>query len=131
LGDPLQIEYTAGMPIYHITPLEEWERARAAGSYQADSLHSEGFMHCSTREQVIPTANRFYHGRQGLVLLRIEPELLAAAVQYENLEGGETLFPHIYGPLNLEAVSAVAPFPPQAEGIFCFPVSFNEDPKGF
>ena len=50
------------MPIYHITPLEEWERARAAGSYQANSLHSEGFIHCSTREQVIPTANRFYHG---------------------------------------------------------------------
>jgi uncharacterized protein (DUF952 family) len=109
------------MTIYHITPQEEWERARAAGSYQADSLQSEGFIHCSKREQVIPVANRFYHGRVDLVLLAIEPSRLSAQVKYENLEGGEILFPHIYGPLDLDAVTAALPFPPAPDGTFSFP----------
>ena len=117
----LQMEYTARMPIYHITPLEEWERARAAGSYQADSLHSEGFIHCSTGEQIVATANRFYHGKSGLVLLSIETQRLSAPLKFENLEGGPILFPHIYGPLNLDAVAAVIPFPPQPDGTFQFP----------
>jgi len=109
------------MTIYHITPSQDWESARAAGIYQADSLSSEGFIHCSTREQVIATANRFYRARAGLVLLCIEPERLTAPVKYENLEGGQPLFPHIYGPLNLDAVSAALSFPPQADGAFEFP----------
>jgi uncharacterized protein (DUF952 family) len=117
----LQMGYTASMPIYHITPREEWERARASGSYQADSLHSEGFIHCSTGEQVIATANRFYRGKSGLVLLAIETDRLSAPLKFENLEGGPILFPHIYGPLNLDAVAAAIPFPPQPDGTFQFP----------
>jgi len=109
------------MSIFHITPLQDWELARAAGSYQADTLRSEGFIHCSTREQILATANRFYHGQAGLVLLQIEPARLTAPVRFENLEGGETLFPHIYGPLNLEAVTAALPFPPLPDGTFAFP----------
>jgi uncharacterized protein (DUF952 family) len=109
------------MSLYHITPLEEWERARATGSYQADSLQSEGFIHCSKREQVLPVANRFYRGRTDLVLLAIDPARLSAPVKYENLEGGEILFPHIYGPLNLEAVITALAFPPAPDGTFSFP----------
>jgi uncharacterized protein (DUF952 family) len=111
------------MPIYHITSLSEWQRAQAAGSYRADSLASAGFIHCSTREQVLAVASRFYAGQTGLVLLRIAAERLTAPLRYENLEGGETLFPHIYGPLDLEAVEEALPFPPQADGSFIFPES--------
>jgi uncharacterized protein (DUF952 family) len=109
------------MLIYHITSLSEWQRAQAAGSYRADTLASQGFIHCSTREQVLPVADRFYAAQTGLVLLCIDPQRLASPPRYENLEGGETLFPHIYGPLELEAVEAVLPFPPGPDGSFAFP----------
>lgn len=109
------------MIIYHISNQIEWDQARSAGSYRADSLASEGFIHCSTREQILPAGVRFYKGRQDILLLAIETDLLASAVKYENLEGGENLFPHIYGPLNLDAVRATTPFPPNPDGTFDFP----------
>jgi len=109
------------MLIYHISNQTEWDAAQQAGVYQADSLASEGFIHCSTREQILPVALRFYKGRTDLLLLAIETERLSAPVKFENLEGGEILFPHIYGPLNLDAVAARAPFPPQPDGSFQFP----------
>ena len=57
------------MIIYHITSRTAWEAAQAAGEYSPDSLKTEGFIHASTGEQVADTANRFYHGQKGLVLL--------------------------------------------------------------
>lgn len=107
--------------IYHITAQSAWQAAQAAGQYTADSLASQGFIHCSTAAQVLATANRFYAGQAGLVLLRIAEEKLSAAVRYENLEGGEALFPHIYGALNLEAVTGTAAFVPGADGRFTLP----------
>ena len=67
------------------------------------------------------TANRYYAGQAGLVLLRIDSDRLNAEVRYENLEGGESLFPHIYGALNLSAVSGAVDFPPGADGRFTLP----------
>jgi uncharacterized protein (DUF952 family) len=112
------------MPIYHITTRTAWEEANRAGGYQADSLAAQGFIHFSTREQVLATAQRFYRGQAGLVLLRVESERLEARVVYENLEGGTALFPHLYGPLNLDAVSGAASFPPRADGSFDFPAEY-------
>jgi uncharacterized protein (DUF952 family) len=109
------------MDIFHITPKTTWEQAVSTGSYLADSLSTEGFIHCSTREQVLATANRFYHGQPGLVLLEIDPACLDACVKHENLEGGAALFPHIYGALNLNAVVRVFPFVPNMDGNFSFP----------
>ena len=99
--------------IYHITYQVDWSSALDAGVYTADSLASQGFIHCSTREQVLPVAERYYAGQTGLVLLCIEEEKLTAPVRYENLEGGEERFPHIYGPLNLEAVVQALAFSPE------------------
>lgn len=110
------------MIIYHITPRSDWEQALREGSYRADSLAREGFIHCSTREQVLDTALRYYRGQGGLVLLCIETEHLGAPLRYENLLGGETLFPHLYGALALEAITAALPFPPKADGSFEFPI---------
>ena len=109
------------MIIYHISNQAEWDQARGAGIYSADSLASEGFIHCSTREQILATAARFYKGRQDLLLLAIETDALSSPVKYENLEGGEILFPHIYGPLNLNAIQSAPAFPPNPDGTFSFP----------
>jgi uncharacterized protein (DUF952 family) len=82
----------------------------------------EGFIHCSTREQVIQVANIRFRGQSGLVLLFIDTEKVAAEIIYENLEGGQQLFPHIYGELNTDAVMQVAEFEPDADGYFTLSV---------
>ena len=104
-------------PIYHITSAAAWQQAQAVGAYRGDTLATEGFIHTSTGAQVARTANRFYRDRTGLVLLAIDPALLSAELRYEPASDGE-LFPHIYGPLNIDAVTSVRDFPPQPDGSF-------------
>ena len=106
--------------IYHITGVDAWQQAQAEGAYRGDTLSAEGFIHTSTGAQVARTANRFYRGRAGLVLLAIDPAKLSAELRYEAASDGE-LFPHIYGPLNLDAVTAVRDFVPAPDGSFIFP----------
>ena len=104
--------------IFHIAKESVWRQARKTGAYTVDSLRSEGFIHCSEPQQVIETANRLFRSHTGLVLLRIEIGKLRAMVRYENLEGGFELFPHIYGELNIDAVSSVSSFEPSSSGAF-------------
>jgi uncharacterized protein (DUF952 family) len=107
--------------ILHITTRADWEAARALGDYRLDTLNTEGFIHCSTPEQVLGTADLFYRGQSGLVLLVIDPARLSAKLVYEDSHGTGNLFPHIYGPLNLDAVVRVVPFSPLPDGSFVLP----------
>ena len=104
--------------IFHITKRDDWDRAKQAGTYQAPSLASEGFIHCSTSDQVIRTANRLFQGQTGLVLLEIDTDRVGAEIKYENCEGGQEAFPHIYGPLNPASVVRVMAFEPDEDGRF-------------
>ena len=108
--------------IYHITRKTDWETARHTGAYQGDTLATEGFIHCSNAEQVVTVANARFRGQPDLVLLCINPEQVGPKIVSENLEGGQTLFPHIYGPLNLDAVLEVVAFVPAENGLFDLPV---------
>ncbi len=97
--------------IYHLALASEWREATEAGrSYQRStlgrSLHQEGFIHCSFARQVQAIADRIYRGREDVVLLTIDPARVEADVRVENLEGGDELFPHVYGALPLDAVIA-------------------------
>lgn len=107
--------------IYHIAHKSDWHDAQKSGSYTADSLTSQGFIHCSNAAQVIKVANSFYHGVKDLVLLSIDPEKINVEIRYENLEGGEELFPHVYGAIPLNAVVKTADLPPADDGTFRFP----------
>lgn len=107
--------------IFHITSRTDWAAAQAAGAYTADSLASEGFIHCSTAAQVIATADRIFKGRRDLLLLSVDSARVKAEIRHENLEGGTQLFPHIYGALALDAVVAVHEFPPREDGSFALP----------
>lgn len=111
--------------ILHITTSEEWRQAVEMGVYQAASLSSEGFIHCSRPEQVLQVANTLFRGKAGLVLLCIDRNQVAAPIQDENLEGGEDRFPHIYGSLNLDAVRQVVNFLPGPDGLFELPVELS------
>lgn len=107
--------------ILHIAAREEWEAARVLGEYRADTLDSEGFIHCSTPEQVLIPANERFQGRSDLLLLVIEPARLRAELVYEDCYETGQAFPHVYGPLNLDAVVRAVPFPPGPDGRFSLP----------
>ena len=120
----------AGMPIiFHIAQREAWARREeqsAAGFYRPEKFPIEGFIHCSTRDQVIKVANIRFRGQTGMVLLCIDTNKVTAEIRYENLEGGQELFPHIYGELNTDAVVQVAEFEPGVDGYFALPATLAE-----
>jgi uncharacterized protein (DUF952 family) len=107
--------------LYHITPRASWTQASAGGSYAGDTLATEGFIHCSTRSQVLEVANRLFRGRQGLVLLVLDPGRIEDRIAWENLEGGRELYPHVYGPIPREAVRSVVELPAGPNGSFSLP----------
>ncbi len=107
--------------ILHITTKNEWDTAVGAGAYTADSLDIEGFIHCSSPQQVLGPANERFAGQSGLLLLCIDPERLTAPLVYEDCYETGQAFPHIYGPLNLDAVIEMVPFPVQVDGSFVLP----------
>jgi len=99
-------------PIYHCSLVRDWQVAQVVGEYTISSrgrtLAEEGFVHASFAEQVPGVLQRYYADlAEPLCLLRIDPELLAVPVIVENLMGGEELFPHIYGPIPVAAVTGV------------------------
>lgn len=106
--------------ILHVTKREQWEQGKLAGVYSDDTLDSQGFIHCSTPRQVIKVANALFRAQKELVLLCIESDKVRAEIRYEGCEGGER-YPHIYGPLNIDAVIKVLDFEPGEDGMFELP----------
>ena len=104
--------------IYHFLPRARYQIALERGHHEPESLDKEGFVHCSTKEQVVHVANFIARGARDLVLLKLDPQKIAQPILFENLEGGERLFPHVYGPLPIRAVETVIPFQPDETGEF-------------
>jgi uncharacterized protein (DUF952 family) len=95
------------MYILHITDQATWQKAQKKGIYENDALFTGGFIHCCLRDHVQEVLAQWFKGASNLIILEIDPAKLTSKVIYENLEGGETLFPHIYGPINLNAVVGI------------------------
>jgi len=107
--------------VYHLALRGEWEAAVSAGdlyrrSTLGKSLEQQGFIHCSFGDQVETIANLIYRGRSDVLLLTVDTAKLRAEVRVENLEGGTSQFPHVYGALPIEAVVKVQPIPVGDEG---------------
>lgn len=98
------------MKIIHIIDTESWQKNQDQTQYFGDSLKSQGFIHCCLPEQVDNVMKTWFPGRKDLLLLEIDSEKLTARLVFENLERGEEKFPHIYGPLNIDAVNRWYPF---------------------
>ncbi len=112
--------------IFHILKKHEWQQALERGRYEPASLQAEGFVHCSNREQTLATADRYFRGQPDLVLLCLDPARLTAEVRREapanpNDERARELFPHVYGPINLDAVLRAVDFPCDSVGSFGWP----------
>ena len=93
--------------IYHLILASDWEVGEAAGEVRPGSLADEGFIHCSTDEaQALAVAGRLYSGQAGMLVLEVDTGKLSAPLKHEASRSGE-IYPHIYGPLNADAVVRV------------------------
>ena len=91
------------MIIYHIVTPEVWDKFKHEDFYEAESLPTEGFIHCSYAGQLDAVLNRYYKDAKKVLLLEIETEKLATKLVEEPSTGGE-IYPHIYGTINREAI---------------------------
>jgi uncharacterized protein (DUF952 family) len=105
--------------LFHITTRTAWDRSQGAREYRPASLASEGFIHLSTDEQWRHTLHRLFRGQPDLVILKIDAER-AGDVRFEPADGD--VFPHLYGPLAVEAVMSIREAPRMVE----LPVGFAE-----
>lgn len=96
--------------IYKILSAADWEAAQRAGRfYGSADDRRDGFIHFSDGGQVIGTAAKYFAGQPGLVLLTVDPARLAD-LRWEKSRD-DALFPHLYGPLELDAVDRVSRLP--------------------
>jgi uncharacterized protein (DUF952 family) len=100
--------------IYHLVPPSTW-RTQVDVPYEASSLASEGFIHCSKADQVERVANLFYAAEPELLVLVIDTDRLTSVLRDEDIGTGER-FPHVYGPINREAIRTVERLERGADG---------------
>lgn len=112
--------------LLHLITPADWRAALAAGSVTPPSFVTEGFVHLSHAEQLPLPANRLFAGRQDLLLLVIDPARIErTALRYEPgvpTDPASMVFPHLYAPLPVAAVTSVLPYRPAADGRFAVPV---------
>jgi uncharacterized protein (DUF952 family) len=107
--------------IYKICPASAWREAERQGVYQgsADDIR-DGFIHFSTASQVAETASKHFFGQTGLFLIAVDADLLGEALRWEPSRNDE-LFPHLYGQLDLGAVTAVLDLRARSDGTHDIP----------
>ena len=90
--------------LFHIATRSDW--GKRGDTYIPAQFATEGFIHCSTAQQLEWVASQRFRNRDDLVILSIDPGRVVPQILYENLEDGQEQFPHIYGELNVDAVIA-------------------------
>ena len=105
---------------FKIIDAAEWRDARAAGAYAGSAVDlADGYIHLSSQAQLAETAAKHYAGRSDLMLLDVDLASLGAAIVWEPSRGG-ALFPHIYGPLTVAAVTRERALSVTSEGVMVF-----------
>lgn len=122
--------------LFHLAIADEWEEARSRGgpyrrSTLGVSLDEQGFIHCSFPGQLQKVADAVFAGRDDVVLLAIDRGQLSAEVRVEATDGGTERFPHIYGPIDLDAVIDSVPVPLGADGRLDVQGLFRARPRDF
>lgn len=98
--------------VHHLAHRADWEAATTAGvPYRPPGFDRDGFVHCSTAEQVAPTAARWFPADADLVLVTLDVAALGDALAFEAGSLGESdLFPHLYAPIDPATVVSAEPF---------------------
>ncbi len=94
--------------IYHIVSPEYWSAFEYANAYTSETLATEKFIHCSRQDQLVGVLERFFGNVEQLLLLHIDESKLTSALLYEAVPDSNELFPHVYGPINSEAIVEVS-----------------------
>ena len=102
--------------IYHIATPEEWDCQGAAGKYVPATYKEEGFIHCCDLHQLESVASRYFQGRDNLLILELIPTRLGPETRYE--QSGNEKYPHIYGPINKDAINRTIRVQCNADGLF-------------
>lgn len=100
---------TTADAIFHLTDPARWAEAQTTGEVVPPGFAREGFVHCSTRDQVAGTIERHFAGTDELVLLELDQASLGAALRWEESRPGEA-YPHVYRPLVLADVVRAIPW---------------------
>ena len=108
-------------PVYKICPAAALQEARESRRFggSADDAR-DGFIHLSAGHQVAGTLAKYFAGQRDLVLLAVDPDRLGAGLRWEKSRGGE-LFPHLYGPLDLDHVISIEALVLQEDGTHRLP----------
>jgi uncharacterized protein (DUF952 family) len=120
--------------IFHLVPGDYFNAQPPDQPYTPAAFQAEGFIHCTAGvAMLLQVANAYFVDAPGpLLALQIDPQQLAAPLKFEPPiappgaeprphEAGEILFPHIYGPLNREAITAVISLPRNDAGQWQWP----------
>ena len=132
--------------IVHLVPASEWPGIEVADEYRPATLEASGYVHCVAPDRTVAVAEALFSGRDDLLAVCLDADRLDAPVRYEtadtpgddedadggDADGGDAIddFPHVYGPLNADAVVAVVPFPPDDDGGFSLPDALRELERG-
>ena len=110
--------------IYKVLSKELWSAAESAGQFEGAGIDlTDGYIHFSSDEQLVETVEKHFAGQTNLVLVAVNADALGDALKWEPSRGG-ALFPHLYEPLPMSAVSAVHDLPFGDEGKHQFPASY-------
>jgi uncharacterized protein (DUF952 family) len=94
--------------IYHIADTDSWDKFKDKTHYEADSLHTEGFIHCCSSEiQLREVLERFYNNMQNLLILHIDEKQLDCELKYEPAPDTNERYPHIFGAIIKTAIVSV------------------------
>lgn len=92
--------------IYHLAWRSGWNAGRLNGTYHPGSLQAEGFIHCTREpEKLLEVADLFFAPRDDddLLLVSLDESKIGSEIRYEDPGVGH-VFPHVYGPIDLNAV---------------------------
>lgn len=104
-------------PTFHLVPEAVWSAADPARPYEASSLASEGFIHCTDgASELIATANRHYHD-DPRPFLALTVDLDAAGSPW-TVEDERRIYPHVHGPIQRGAILTVARIERDPDGRF-------------
>jgi len=99
--------------------IKDWPRIQQAGIYRPNSLKTIGFIHCARAKQLFYVANTFFKGKSKIFLV-IDPKRLTSPIKYEGTLSSN-LYPHVYGPINLDAVIWTKEIKPNSNGSYTIP----------
>ena len=108
-------------PIVHLMTPHAWA-ATSDGALRPPSLAQEGFVHCSAPAQVAAVANARFHDEDTLVMIVLDPRELRSDVVWEDSYDAGQRFPHVYGPIDRQAIARIVEYRGGADGSFQTPV---------